>query len=82
MKTPAPNYTSGRARTRVSRTYTLPSPSDFHEVLGLAEIYLEDGAPVTALQLIREALELSNPCLADDEDLGDVSDHLLERVNA
>jgi len=25
--------------------------------LGLAEIYLEDGAPVTALQLIREALD-------------------------
>jgi hypothetical protein len=49
--------------------------------LGLAEIYLEDGAWHTALGLIREAMEIASPYLADSEDHGDVSTHILERVN-
>jgi hypothetical protein len=60
---------------------SVPNHSDLVKNLGLAEIYLEDGAPVTALQLVREAMEIANPSLAADEDLGDVSDHLLQRVS-
>lgn len=48
--------------------------------LGLAEIYLEDGAPNTALRCIRQAMEIASPDLADSEDHGDVSTHILERA--
>lgn len=47
--------------------------------LGLAEIYLGDGAQHTALRCIREAMEIANPELAEDEDLGDVSTHILRQ---
>jgi hypothetical protein len=50
------------------------------EILGLAEIYLLDGSPVTALQQVREAMRIINGDLAESEDLGDVSDHLLRRA--
>ena len=50
--------------------------------LGLAEIYLQDGAPITALQLVRECMEIANPDLAEDEDHGDLSTHILERASA
>jgi hypothetical protein len=45
--------------------------------LGLAEIYLGDGAPQAALRCIHDAMEMASPDLPDSEDLGDVSDHLL-----
>jgi len=48
----------------------------FHK-LGLADIYLGDGAPQAALRCVRDAMEMASPDLADSEDLGDVSDHLL-----
>jgi|GEM_PF-7015457 hypothetical protein len=48
-------------------------------LLGLAEIYLLDGAPITALSLVREAMNKLDTDLAESEDLGDVSDHLLRR---
>jgi hypothetical protein len=54
------------------------------ETLGLAEIYLLDGAPITALQQVREAMRivtLEIRVLAESEDLGDVSDHLLQQVS-
>jgi hypothetical protein len=60
---------------------SVPNQRDLVETLGLAEIYLNDGAPITALQLVREAMEIANPSLAESEDLGDVSDHLLQRVS-
>jgi hypothetical protein len=60
---------------------SVPNQCDLVNALGLAEIYLEDGATITALQLVREALEIANPSLADSEDLGDVSEHLLQRVS-
>jgi hypothetical protein len=60
---------------------SVPNQRDLIKTLGLAEIYLEDGAPITALQLIREALEMADPSLAESEDLGDVSDHILRQVS-
>jgi hypothetical protein len=59
---------------------SVPNHSDLVKNLGLAEIYLQDGAPVTALQLVREALQIADPSLAESEDLGDVSDHILRQV--
>lgn len=50
--------------------------------LDLAEIYLVDGAPRTALRHIRKALQLANPDLAEGEDHGDVSDHLLQEAQS
>jgi hypothetical protein len=59
--------------------------SSYHSVLmsklGLAEIYLQDGAPSSALRVLREAMEIASPDLAESEDLGDVSTHLLERID-
>jgi hypothetical protein len=60
---------------------SVPNQRDLVNTLGLAEIYLIDGAPITALQLVREAMEIANPSLAESEDLGDVSDHLLQGVS-
>ncbi len=54
--------------------------STLMEKLGLAEIYLEDGAPNTALRHLRDAMQIASSGLAESEDLGDVSDHLLERM--
>jgi hypothetical protein len=56
---------------------SVPNQRDLVETLGLAEIYLRDGAPVTALQLVREAMEIADPSLPEGEDSGDVSDHVL-----
>jgi hypothetical protein len=54
------------------------------EILGLAETYLDMGATVTAMQHIREAIRIINASneheLAESEDHGDVSDHLLRRA--
>jgi len=46
MKVSVPNCKAGRNGKR-SAPVPIPSPSDFLKSLGLAEIYLEDGAPVT-----------------------------------
>jgi hypothetical protein len=51
------------------------------EILGLAETYLMDGAPLTALDLIRDAMRMADNSLPESEDLGDVSDHLLQQVS-
>ena len=56
---------------------SVPNQRDLVETLGLAEVYLQDGAPVTALQLVRQAMEIADPSLAEGEDLGDVSGHVL-----
>jgi hypothetical protein len=80
MKISVPKRIAGRNGRR-TMPVPIPSPSDFYKSLGLAEIYLDDGATITALQLVREALEIANPSLADSEDLGDVSTHLLQRVS-
>lgn len=56
---------------------SVPNQLDLVETLGLAEVYLQDGAPITALQLVREAMEIADPSLPEGEDLGDVSDHIL-----
>jgi hypothetical protein len=58
-------------------TVSVPNQRDLVEILGLAEVYLQDGAPITALQLVREAMEIADPSLPDSEDVGDVSDHIL-----
>ena len=58
-------------------TISVPNQQQLLDTLGLAEIYLEDGAPITALQLIREAMAIADPSLSDSEDVGDVSDHIL-----
>lgn len=55
---------------------------DLLKHLDLAEIYLLDGAPGTALRHIRKALEITNPDLPDGEDHGDVSDHLLREAQS
>lgn len=68
------------ARHRCTIREHVPSPSDFYKRLGLAEIYLEDGAPITALHLIREAMALADSSPAEGEDLGDVSTHILQRI--
>jgi len=47
------------------------------ERLGLAEIYLLDGAPNTTLRCIRQAMALGDQTLPESEDVGDVSDHIL-----
>ena len=54
---------------------------DLMDKLGLAEIYLQDGAPNTALRCIRQAMEIADPSLPDGEDLGDVSAHLLRSAD-
>jgi hypothetical protein len=56
---------------------SVPNQRDLAETLGLAEIYLLDGAPITALQLVRQAMEIADPSLPEGEDPGDVSDHIL-----
>lgn len=56
---------------------SVPNQRDLVETLGLAEVYLQDGAPITALQLVREAMEMADQSLSDSEDPGDVSDHIL-----
>lgn len=52
------------------------------ETLGLAEIYLQDGAPITALQQIQEAMRIVSEDffqeLTEGEDIGDVSTHILK----
>jgi hypothetical protein len=58
-------------------TISVPKQQQLVETLGLAEIYLQDGAPITALQLVREAMELADMSLPDGEDPGDVSAHIL-----
>ena len=60
---------------------SVPNKRDLVETLGLAEIYIQDGAPITALQLVREAMEIADPSLAEGEDLGDVSDHILRAAD-
>jgi hypothetical protein len=61
---------------------SIPNQSDLVNTLGLAEIYLQDGAPVTALQLVRQAMEIADPSLPEGEDLGDVSEHILRSAEA
>ncbi len=63
------------------KTKIMSEPLSVPQLLGLAEVYLLDGAPNTALELIREALQKVSPNLADSEDHGDVSDHLLVRCS-
>jgi hypothetical protein len=60
---------------------SVPNQRDLVETLGLAEIYLQDGAPITALQLVREAMEIAAPSLPEGEDLGDVSTHILRAAD-
>jgi hypothetical protein len=56
---------------------SVPNHIDLIETLGLAEVYLQAGAPITALQLVREAMEIADTSLPEGEDPGDVSDHIL-----
>jgi hypothetical protein len=60
---------------------SVPNQRDLVETLGLAEVYLQDGAPITALQLVRQAMEIADLSLAEGEDLGDVSDHIMRAAD-